>query len=138
MFSKTLLVAPALILSFILQSNHYTLFAQSAIDRKGDTRNNAPTWTDLTKFSIVQETRFLSFTLETADTIPKQVSDSCQFQILLQPEIEGVPSVKSDQSPATFLIAFDLFQWDGSPWFCLLYTSPSPRDRTRSRMPSSA
>ena len=24
------------------------------------------------------------------------------------------------------------------PWDCLLYTSPSPRDRTRSRMPSSA
>ena len=24
------------------------------------------------------------------------------------------------------------------PWICLLYTSPSPRDRTRSRMPSSA
>ena len=24
------------------------------------------------------------------------------------------------------------------PCFCLLYTSPSPRDRTRSRMPSSA
>ena len=24
------------------------------------------------------------------------------------------------------------------PWLCLLYTSPSPRDRTRSRMPSSA
>ena len=23
-------------------------------------------------------------------------------------------------------------------WSCLLYTSPSPRDRTRSRMPSSA
>ena len=27
------------------------------------------------------------------------------------------------------------FQWVGA---CLLYTSPSPRDRTRSRMPSSA
>ena len=26
----------------------------------------------------------------------------------------------------------------GRPWTCLLYTSPSPRDRTRSRMPSSA
>ena len=26
----------------------------------------------------------------------------------------------------------------GSWWTCLLYTSPSPRDRTRSRMPSSA
>ena len=25
-----------------------------------------------------------------------------------------------------------------SPFSCLLYTSPSPRDRTRSRMPSSA
>ena len=25
-----------------------------------------------------------------------------------------------------------------APWSCLLYTSPSPRDRTRSRMPSSA
>ena len=24
------------------------------------------------------------------------------------------------------------------PYYCLLYTSPSPRDRTRSRMPSSA
>ena len=28
--------------------------------------------------------------------------------------------------------------WMGAPWTCLLYTSPSPRDRTRSRMPSSA
>ena len=29
--------------------------------------------------------------------------------------------------------------WVSDPrWACLLYTSPSPRDRTRSRMPSSA
>ena len=27
---------------------------------------------------------------------------------------------------------------DAQPGCCLLYTSPSPRDRTRSRMPSSA
>ena len=26
----------------------------------------------------------------------------------------------------------------GSAWACLLYTSPSPRDRQKSRMPSSA
>ena len=26
----------------------------------------------------------------------------------------------------------------GEHWFCLLYTSPSPRDRQKSRMPSSA
>ena len=30
------------------------------------------------------------------------------------------------------------FIWPGVAWACLLYTSPSPRDRTRSRMPSSA
>ena len=27
---------------------------------------------------------------------------------------------------------------DADPWVCLLYTSPSPRDKHRSRMPSSA
>ena len=32
----------------------------------------------------------------------------------------------------------DIFGWMGNVWGCLLYTSPSPRDRTRSRMPSSA
>ena len=38
--------------------------------------------------------------------------------------------------------ALDLFEAEedhlGRAWACLLYTSPSPRDRTRSRMPSSA
>ena len=34
----------------------------------------------------------------------------------------------------------NLFYWAHAwtPGTCLLYTSPSPRDRTRSRMPSSA
>ena len=31
----------------------------------------------------------------------------------------------------------NVYMWGGSD-ACLLYTSPSPRDRTRSRMPSSA
>ena len=30
------------------------------------------------------------------------------------------------------------FRMEQLPYVCLLYTSPSPRDRTRSRMPSSA
>ena len=34
-----------------------------------------------------------------------------------------------------FTLFFDEAQ---TAWTCLLYTSPSPRDRTRSRMPSSA
>ena len=28
--------------------------------------------------------------------------------------------------------------WNGGPFTCLLYTSPSPRDKRQSRMPSSA
>ena len=34
--------------------------------------------------------------------------------------------------------AKDLCELQGWYYYCLLYTSPSPRDRTRSRMPSSA
>ena len=34
--------------------------------------------------------------------------------------------------------AFDVSGSSAASWVCLLYTSPSPRDRTRSRMPSSA
>ena len=37
--------------------------------------------------------------------------------------------------PAEALRRLVEFTWD---YYCLLYTSPSPRDRTRSRMPSSA
>ena len=33
---------------------------------------------------------------------------------------------------------FNCMVLDMHPYVCLLYTSPSPRDRTRSRMPSSA
>ena len=38
------------------------------------------------------------------------------------------------------LFGFDCvaFLFGGQIGICLLYTSPSPRDRTRSRMPSSA
>ena len=34
--------------------------------------------------------------------------------------------------------ALDALDADDNTHVCLLYTSPSPRDRTRSRMPSSA
>ena len=45
-------------------------------------------------------------------------------------------------SPSNFryFTGLDSNFWESPtrPWYCLLYTSPSPRDRTRSRMPSSA
>ena len=53
--------------------------------------------------------------------------------------------VQSEEGPYTFVgtsVRIYYATSDGSesgdPYFCLLYTSPSPRDRTRSRMPSSA
>jgi len=68
---------------------------------------------------------------------------------------DGTPSDPSDDSwvKEAILSASDAAEGDwfgysvsisgdvaviGAPWDCLLYTSPSPRDRTRSRMPSSA
>ena len=47
-------------------------------------------------------------------------------------KIDGVPS-EHVESYKDLGVLFDPFLL-----FCLLYTSPSPRDRTRSRMPSSA
>ena len=43
---------------------------------------------------------------------------------------------KADQSKKVFFCTCK--QTNDRPMCCLLYTSPSPRDRTRSRMPSSA
>ena len=48
------------------------------------------------------------------------------------------PVVMAMKSGAALIPAFILRQPDGRYSACLLYTSPSPRDRTRSRMPSSA
>ena len=42
-----------------------------------------------------------------------------------------------DQDHANGAATFSLLVWQPS-WICLLYTSPSPRDRQKSRMPSSA
>ena len=45
----------------------------------------------------------------------------------------GIPKPKLDEINVPLIL--DLIE---GYYFCLLYTSPSPRDRTRSRMPSSA
>ena len=60
--------------------------------------------------------------------IVSQISQHCQDSLF----ITGLGSASYDlhaagDSPRNFYL-----------WGCLLYTSPSPRDRTRSRMPSSA
>ena len=56
--------------------------------------------------------------------------------------IEKLGTYNPMTSPATIDLdrdaAFDWLMKGAQPTDCLLYTSPSPRDRTRSRMPSSA
>ena len=66
----------------------------------------------------------------------KEVIDKCVDQMEKDGIIEQRPS---PWGSAVTIVA----KADGTPRFCvdyrcLLYTSPSPRDRTRSRMPSSA
>ena len=61
-------------------------------------------------------------------------TDSNVMEFVLNNEFHSVRYVDSQTSEMNFIV-------DGSSMsvnICLLYTSPSPRDRTRSRMPSSA
>src|SRR5665811_1662242 len=58
--------------------------------------------------------------------------------------IARLPFVERADHPAALpvfvlsRVAADAMATEAPVWSCLLYTSPSPRDRTRSRMPSSA
>ena len=53
--------------------------------------------------------------------------------------VAAAPRLASGQTPAPPApAAKEPFTLPPLPYPCLLYTSPSPRDRTRSRMPSSA
>ena len=54
-----------------------------------------------------------------------------------------VTQLENNKYPNVTIHQGDILEWDlnqlkGEVKICLLYTSPSPRDRTRSRMPSSA
>ena len=65
-----------------------------------------------------------------------------EAQALMKSEHVYVIDIRDDNSFSTAHIsdAVQLGQTSIGPFLetCLLYTSPSPRDRTRSRMPSSA
>ena len=54
------------------------------------------------------------------------------YHSVINPSVVGAAKVVKEVYP-------DYTAWDPeSNYFCLLYTSPSPRDPTKSRMPSSA
>ena len=60
------------------------------------------------------------------------------FDETLTDVLDNIEEQRTSLAPAFVMI--DPFGVSGTPMrtICLLYTSPSPRDRTRSRMPSSA
>ena len=60
---------------------------------------------------------------------PLTAEEDSKFQMLLEQRLVG--------HPIAHLTGIREF-WSREFIVCLLYTSPSPRDRTRSRMPSSA
>ena len=59
------------------------------------------------------------------------------IDLLKIPSISADPKYKKDIAKTAKFVAKSLKD-AGLDNVCLLYTSPSPRDRTRSRMPSSA
>ena len=82
------------------------------------------------EFSVTE--RFFTSGIEISFPVTYQgVTESIPFEIEL---------CKDEVESATWGIAGEATVNEGDvvTYTCLLYTSPSPRDRTRSRMPSSA
>ena len=72
---------------------------------------------------------------EMADADPVQMYLNDVFTVTVN--LAGLPGIAVPAGVDSQGLPLGL-QLIGRPWDCLLYTSPSPRDRTRSRMPSSA
>ena len=68
------------------------------------------------------------------------VSSMVSFELFARPAIGFMAGAADTDLPLLRAVSEDSLghDADGKTHFCLLYTSPSPRDRTRSRMPSSA
>ena len=66
------------------------------------------------------------------------------FRVAITPQVQGLyPDPYQGSQPSDTTLNLFQFQLNSESYTdttitCLLYTSPSPRDRTRSRMPSSA
>ena len=77
--------------------------------------------------------------------IRERIAEFCETQSPFSGEIEadeiffgGVLKGKRGQGASSKTIIFGILKRNGKVYTCLLYTSPSPRDRQKSRMPSSA
>ena len=97
-------------------------------------------------FLTRQDTYEVSNWYEKYSEIKNEVIDSLiaarKEQAAFEEEERKALAAKAEEEEKKVRKAFQMwaFKTDDSilPKVCLLYTSPSPRDRTRSRMPSSA
>ena len=71
--------------------------------------------------------------VESSDT---PIAGECKY--VVTPNVDHTVLLSENESLQAAYTDASLILADGHPIVCLLYTSPSPRDRTRSRMPSSA
>ena len=69
--------------------------------------------------------------LDTSDAVEASAKANIGMDDILEQIVAKVPPPPATEDEPLRALIFDSY-------FCLLYTSPSPRDRTRSRMPSSA
>ena len=66
------------------------------------------------------------------------VTEEDRLLALVAPTDAGVAATDEQRAEISALIEQLEAGWKGTDCFCLLYTSPSPRDQRGSRMPSSA
>lgn len=109
--------ALSLVIGFILLPL-VTAFPQThgIVDSVHDAGAALPRWTDIVRVSATQEGSNLLLELETADSIPHAVADSCSFRFFLN---TGSPRVGGGPGPyghADAVIEFNLRDWDGAPW----------------------
>ena len=95
---------------------------------RNDRQNARTNSSGVVAFDIPPEAYILSWN---CSNCASDFRSSQGTQYLISPQSDGTVKVLS--------AADEVMKQDSSGnWICLLYTSPSPRDRTRSRMPSSA
>ena len=95
---------------------------------------------DLDKYLATGKVKLVTFSLMSnvlgTITDAKKIIEKCKAAGVptLIDGAQAVPHMKVDLDT----LGCDFFAFSGHKMFCLLYTSPSPRDATLSRMPSSA
>ena len=108
-----------------------------ALERLGFTNIEG---TDLSD-TLLQEYRGIA-KLHLADCLNMPFDDNEYDAVIVQGGLHHLPRLPSDLNQCLGEVS-RILKPDGvfyvvEPWSCLLYTSPSPRDRQKSRMPSSA